>query len=122
MYQLNSNCRSRRGRCHAVALWMEFHLTDDITVSTGLTEPVTVQVILDLTSCRNSERPDVSSCFLRSPQGECVWSMHRKQGVYFLREPGQSSGDGRAAVAYSLTFNPQMGDIKMDFSLPTMTE
>ncbi|KAM9375966.1 protein arginine N-methyltransferase 7 isoform 2-T2 [Pholidichthys leucotaenia] len=34
----------RAGRCHGVALWMEFHLTDDITVSAGLTGPITEQV------------------------------------------------------------------------------
>ncbi|XP_062856906.1 protein arginine N-methyltransferase 7 [Trichomycterus rosablanca] len=81
-----------RGRCHGVALWMEYNLTDDITVSMGLTEPV-------------------------SEEGECVWSMHRKQGVYFFRDPWESSGDGRAAVSYSLTFQPHLGDIKMDFSV-----
>lgn len=35
---------ARRGRCHGVALWMEYSLTDDITVSMGLTEPVTEEV------------------------------------------------------------------------------
>lgn len=34
----------RTGRCHGVALWMEYHLTDDITVSTGLIGPVSEQV------------------------------------------------------------------------------
>lgn len=34
----------RTGRCHGVALWMEYHLTDDITVSTGLIRPVSEQV------------------------------------------------------------------------------
>ncbi len=50
-------------------------------------------------------------------QGECEWSRHRKQGVYFFRSPWESSGDGRAAVSYSLTFEPSLGDIKMDFSI-----
>lgn len=35
---------TRRGRCHGVALWMEYSLTDDITVSMGLTEPVNGEV------------------------------------------------------------------------------
>ncbi|XP_035521546.1 protein arginine N-methyltransferase 7 [Morone saxatilis] len=82
----------RTGRCHGVVLWMEYHLTDDIVVSAGLIGPI-------------------------SEQGECEWSRHRKQGVYFLRSPWDSSGDGRAAVSYSLTFEPSLGDIKMDFSV-----
>uniref|UniRef100_A0A3B5ANT6 Protein arginine N-methyltransferase n=1 Tax=Stegastes partitus TaxID=144197 RepID=A0A3B5ANT6_9TELE len=85
---------SLAGRCHGVALWMEYHLTDDITVSAGLTEPI-------------------------SEQGDCVWSRHRKQGVYFFRTPAESSADGRAAVSYSFTFEPSSGDIKMDFSVTT---
>lgn len=82
----------RAGRCHGVALWMEYHLTDDITVSGGLTGPI-------------------------SERGDCVWSRHRKQGVYFLRTPVESSGDGRSAVSYSFTFEPSLGDIKMDFNV-----
>uniref|UniRef100_A0A3Q4MAD1 Protein arginine N-methyltransferase 7 n=1 Tax=Neolamprologus brichardi TaxID=32507 RepID=A0A3Q4MAD1_NEOBR len=34
----------REGRCHGVALWMEYHLTDDITVSAGLNGPINEQV------------------------------------------------------------------------------
>ncbi|KAK1803976.1 hypothetical protein P4O66_003911 [Electrophorus voltai] len=83
---------TRRGHCHGIVLWMEYHLTDDITVSMGLTKPI-------------------------SEEGECVWCPHRKQGVYFFRNLWESSGDGRAAVSYSLTFDPSIGDIKMDFSV-----
>lgn len=32
------------GRCHGVALWMEYYLTDDITVSAGLMGPIGEQV------------------------------------------------------------------------------
>lgn len=35
-------CRS--GRCHGVALWMEYHLTKDVTVSAGLIGAVGEQV------------------------------------------------------------------------------
>ncbi|KAM4734820.1 protein arginine N-methyltransferase 7 [Anableps anableps] len=82
----------RAGRCHGVALWMEYHLNDDVTVSGGLIQPI-------------------------SEQGDCEWSRHRKQGVYFLRSAWDSSGDGRAVVSYSFTFEPSLGDIKMDFSI-----
>uniref|UniRef100_A0A669B111 Protein arginine N-methyltransferase n=1 Tax=Oreochromis niloticus TaxID=8128 RepID=A0A669B111_ORENI len=82
----------REGRCHGVALWMEYHLTDDITVSAGLTGPI-------------------------NEQGDCEWSRHRKQGVYFFGSPWEISGDGRAAVSYSFTFEPSLGDIRMDFTV-----
>ncbi|KAF3689238.1 Protein arginine N-methyltransferase 7 [Channa argus] len=82
----------RIGRCHGVALWMEYHLTDDIKVSGGLIGSI-------------------------SEQGDLEWSRHRKQGVYFLRSSFESSADGRAAVSYSFTFEPSLGDIKMEFSI-----
>lgn len=82
----------RDGRCHGIALWMEYHLTDDITVSSGLNGPI-------------------------SEQGACEWTRHRKQGVYFLRSPLECSGDGRMALAYNLSFQPQTGDISMCFSV-----
>lgn len=34
----------RTGRCHGVALWMEYQLTNDITVSGGLIGPISEQV------------------------------------------------------------------------------
>uniref|UniRef100_A0AAZ3S831 Protein arginine N-methyltransferase 7 n=1 Tax=Oncorhynchus tshawytscha TaxID=74940 RepID=A0AAZ3S831_ONCTS len=37
--------------------------------------------------------------------------------VYFFRSPWESSGDGRASVSYSFTFEPSIGDIKMDFTV-----
>uniref|UniRef100_A0A672JQ35 Protein arginine N-methyltransferase n=1 Tax=Salarias fasciatus TaxID=181472 RepID=A0A672JQ35_SALFA len=82
----------RDGRCHGVALWMEYQLTKDIRVSAGLNGPI-------------------------SEQGACQWTRHRKQGVYFLRTPWESSGDGSASLTYSLTFQPQTGDISVDFGV-----
>ncbi|KAL0968259.1 hypothetical protein UPYG_G00264410 [Umbra pygmaea] len=83
---------TRRGRCHGVALWMEYQLNDDITVSLGLTKPV-------------------------SEEGACEWSLHRKQGVYFFRLPWDCSGDEDASLCYAVTFEPSTGDIKMDFTV-----
>ncbi|KAM4618369.1 protein arginine N-methyltransferase 7 [Polymixia lowei] len=82
----------RSGHCHGVALWMEYQLTDDITFSMGLTQPI-------------------------SEQGVCEWSRHRKQGVYFFTSPWESSGDGRTSASYSFTFEPSSGDIKMEFTV-----
>ncbi|KAJ7997782.1 hypothetical protein DPEC_G00215690 [Dallia pectoralis] len=83
---------TRRGRCHGVALWMEYQLNDDITVSMGLTKPI-------------------------SDEGVCEWSLHRKQGVFFFRSPWDGSGDEGASVSYTFTFEPSIGDIKMDFTV-----
>ncbi|KAM3870019.1 protein arginine N-methyltransferase 7 [Diretmus argenteus] len=82
---------TRTGLGHGVALWMEYQLTDDITVSMGLTGPI-------------------------SEQGGCEWSRHRKQGVYFFGSPWESAGDGRSSVSYSFSFQPSSGDIKMEFT------
>ncbi|RXM31221.1 Protein arginine N-methyltransferase 7 [Acipenser ruthenus] len=81
---------SRKGRCHGVALWMDYHLTDDISVSTGLTQPP-------------------------NQQGDCEWSPHRKQAVYFFSSPWESAGDNASSITYSLTFQPATGDIIMEF-------
>ncbi|KAM8860586.1 protein arginine N-methyltransferase 7 isoform 2-T2 [Synchiropus picturatus] len=82
---------TRGGVCHGAALWLEFQLTPDITVSGGLTGPPT-------------------------DEGGCSWTRHRKQGVYFFRSGWEVSGDGRTSMSYSLTFDPSSGDIRMDFS------
>ncbi|XP_029993197.1 protein arginine N-methyltransferase 7 [Sphaeramia orbicularis] len=82
----------RSGRCHGVALWMEYNLTEDVTVSGGLIGPI-------------------------GEQGECQWTPHRRQGVYFFRSPWDTTADARAGVSYTLTFEPSLGDIKMDFSI-----
>ncbi|XP_051545825.1 protein arginine N-methyltransferase 7 [Myxocyprinus asiaticus] len=81
-----------RGCCHAVALWMEYQLTEDITVSMGLSKPI-------------------------DEEGACEWNPHRKQGVFFFGSTNESSGDGREDLFYNLTFEPHTGDIKMDFSV-----
>uniref|UniRef100_A0A8C2G563 Protein arginine N-methyltransferase n=1 Tax=Cyprinus carpio TaxID=7962 RepID=A0A8C2G563_CYPCA len=78
--------------CHGVALWMEYQLTEDITVSMGLTKPV-------------------------REEGACEWNPHRKQGVFFFRSVREMSGDGRENLSYNLTFEPHTGDIKMNFSV-----
>nr|XP_023675560.1 protein arginine N-methyltransferase 7 isoform X1 [Paramormyrops kingsleyae] len=82
----------RSGRCHGVVLWIEYQLTDDITASMGLIRPV-------------------------SEQGVCQWSPHQKQGVYFFSSPRDTVGDGQAAVSYNLTFEPSIGDIRMQYSV-----
>ncbi|XP_037109470.1 protein arginine N-methyltransferase 7 isoform X2 [Syngnathus acus] len=81
----------RSGNCHGVAMWLEYHLTRDISVSVGLTEPI-------------------------SEEGHCEWSRHSKQGVYFFRSGWENSANDRAALFYNFIFEPSSGDIKMDFN------
>ncbi|XP_051916832.1 protein arginine N-methyltransferase 7 isoform X1 [Hippocampus zosterae] len=82
----------RSGHCHGVAMWLVYHLTPNISVSVGLTEPI-------------------------GEQGHCEWSRHSKQGVYFFRSRWEDSGSDRAAVLYNFTFEPSSGEVKMDFNV-----
>ncbi|XP_058384078.1 protein arginine N-methyltransferase 7 isoform X3 [Diceros bicornis minor] len=84
----------RPGRSHGVVLWMEYHLTQDSTVSTGLLKPA-----------ENKE--------------DCCWNPHCKQAVYFFSstlDPRAPLGGSRT-VSYAVEFHPHTGDITMDFTL-----
>lgn len=87
----------RSGQYHGVAMWMEYHLTEDITVSAGLVKPI-------------------------DEQGKCEWSSHQKQAVFFFSAPYDTSADDGAHVSYTLTFEPSSGDIRMDFSVQSPHE
>ncbi|XP_016041323.1 protein arginine N-methyltransferase 7 isoform X2 [Erinaceus europaeus] len=83
----------RPGRSHGVVLWMEYHLTPDSTVSTGLLKST-------------------------EDKGDCCWNPHCKQAVYFFG----SVLDHRAplgntqTISYTVEFHPHTGDVSMDFS------
>ncbi|XP_004371702.1 protein arginine N-methyltransferase 7 isoform X1 [Trichechus manatus latirostris] len=84
----------RPGRSHGAVLWMDYHLTPDSTVSTGLLRPA-------------------------GDKGDCCWNPHCKQAVYFF----STSLDPRVplsspqSVTYTVEFRPHTGDITMDFRL-----
>ncbi|XP_061404744.1 LOW QUALITY PROTEIN: protein arginine N-methyltransferase 7 [Lethenteron reissneri] len=81
-------CRS--GTCHAVVLWMEYLLTDELHIMTGLNQPP-------------------------SQQGECVWNPNTKQAVFFLGNPRSlEEGD---AINFSLHFHPNTGELKTVFAV-----
>ncbi|XP_040136006.2 protein arginine N-methyltransferase 7 isoform X3 [Ictidomys tridecemlineatus] len=85
----------RPGRSHGIVLWMEYHLTPDSTVSTGLLEPV-------------------------DDKGNCCWNPHCKQAVYFLSptlDPRVPLLGSPRAVTYTVEFHPNTGDITMEFKL-----
>ncbi|KAG8521778.1 Protein arginine N-methyltransferase 7 [Galemys pyrenaicus] len=84
----------RPGRSHGAVLWMEYHLTPDSTISTGLLEPA-------------------------EDKGDCCWNPHCKQAVYFFSttlDPRVPLGDPQT-VNYTVEFHPHTGDVTMDFSL-----
>ncbi|XP_043937449.1 protein arginine N-methyltransferase 7 isoform X2 [Protopterus annectens] len=83
----------RPGKAHGVVLWMDYHLTDDITVSKGLLK-------------------------LPSEKGECSWYPHCKQAVYFLStilKQDSVSDHLPSVVTYNVCFEPKTGDLSMDF-------
>ncbi|XP_048461962.1 protein arginine N-methyltransferase 7 [Rhincodon typus] len=92
IYSTGSMKLLRSGTCHGVVLWMDYSLTDDISISTGLTRPC-------------------------SHTGDCNWNPHCKQGVYFLSSVTnpKHSTDGLNSVVYDVTFHPESGEVAMDF-------
>jgi len=88
----------RPGRSHGAVLWMEYHLTSDSTVSTGLLE-----------SAEDKE--------------DCCWNPHCKQAVYFFTSPDcRAPQGGPRTVSYTVEFQPRTGDVTMDFTLSDTPE
>lgn len=88
----------RPGKSHGAVLWMEYQLTPDSTVSTGLMNPA-------------------------EDKGDCCWNPHCKQAVYFLSATLDPSVplDGPQSVSYAVEFHPLTGDITMEFRLADNT-
>ncbi|XP_045671006.1 protein arginine N-methyltransferase 7 isoform X3 [Ursus americanus] len=88
----------RPGRSHGAVLWMEYHLTPDSTVSTGLLKPA-------------------------EDKEDCCWNPHCKQAVYFFTTPDCRAPRGSPrAVSYTVEFHPHTGDVTMDFTLSDTVE
>ncbi|XP_063467680.1 protein arginine N-methyltransferase 7 isoform X7 [Symphalangus syndactylus] len=89
----------RPGRSHAAVLWMEYHLTPECTLSTGLLEPA-------------------------DPEGGCCWNPHCKQAVYFFSPAPDHRAlvGGPRTVSYAVEFHPDTGDIAMEFRLADTPE
>ncbi|NXP87201.1 ANM7 methyltransferase, partial [Passerina amoena] len=83
----------RKGKSHGAVLWMEYHLTADISVSTGLVQ-------------------------LSNEKENCEWNPHCKQGVYFFSSVIESEIlSDPTAVEYAMNFDTKTGEIAMDFKL-----
>ncbi|XP_029200545.2 protein arginine N-methyltransferase 7-like isoform X1 [Acropora millepora] len=93
---------SSSGTLHGIVLWMDFHLTDKLTVSTGL-----------------EQREELGGKRRRLP-----WVRHTKQGVYFMRSPPRIPDesllkDNSPTIRYSVHFEPTTGEMEFDFHLRT---
>lgn len=93
------------GTLHCIVLWMDFHLTDKITVTTGLQQNQDLQGL-----------PKKRSKF--------EWVRHTKQGVYFMQSPPRIEDeallkDNVPHVRYSVNFEPTTGEVDFDFQLHT---
>lgn len=89
------------GTLHGIVIWMEFHLTDDITVTTGLQKNQEVNGKL---------------------QPKLRWVRHTKQGVYFIQSPPRIEDEALInenipRVRYCVGFEPASGEIDFDFQL-----
>jgi len=92
----------RPGTFHGVAIWMDFHLTEKLTVTTGLQQ--------------NQELAEGTS--------KLNWVRHTKQGVYFMQLPTQIQDetlvkDNVPDIRYAVSFEPNSGEIDFNFQLRT---
>lgn len=76
------------GTCHGIALWMEYDLDANTTLSTGLVK----------TSTSNQS-----------------WNAHYKQGVFFLRKPLCTINIAKPVIQYEISFIPQTRDVRVKF-------
>jgi len=93
---------TRAGTLHGVVLWMDFHLTEKLTVTTGL---------------RQKQEP-------AEERSKLQWVRHTKQGVYFMQSPPRIQDEALVKntvprVRYSVNFEPSTGEIDFDFQLHT---
>ncbi|XP_066183918.1 protein arginine N-methyltransferase 7 isoform X1 [Sylvia atricapilla] len=83
----------RKGKSHGAVLWMEYHLTANISVNTGLIR-------------------------LSNEKGNCEWNPHCKQAVYFFSSVIESEiQSDPTAVTYAINFDTKKGELAMDFKL-----
>lgn len=78
------------GLCNGIAIWVDWHLDDDIVVSTGPTKKITV--------------------------GERVlWDFHTRQGVHLL--PDLKEVTSKSILTSSFKFDPKEGTMQFYFEL-----
>ena len=90
--------------CHAVGLWMEYELTENFNLSTGVQIPFGID------------------CFTQMPQTP-VWSKHHKQAVFFFKHPislNQSEvleENYSPCIHYNIKFSSENGEVTTKFDV-----
>lgn len=80
------------GSLNGVALWIDWQLDEDVTISGGPTAPVTL--------------------------GQNVqWDVHSKQAVYFMKNPVHLSNRVDKVLNYEVGFNVETYEMKVAFSV-----
>nr|CAG4640705.1 EOG090X02VY [Eulimnadia texana] len=78
------------GNCNGIAIWIDWNLHKDTTVSTGPVETIVPGKLVE-------------------------WDIHSKQGVYLLKNP-QNVQSGQQ-LRYEVCFSPESGNFKFEFLL-----
>ena len=83
------------GWVHAVVVWIDFNLSKDVKISTGLISPPKDNTALE-------------------------WDPHTKQAVHLLRTPIKVDTTKEGAkwrLKYKAVFRPSFGDFEFDFDV-----
>ncbi|CAK9803941.1 Protein arginine N-methyltransferase 7 [Anthophora plagiata] len=80
----------KNGTCNGVALWVDWHLDSEITISSGPTAEV-------------------------QPGKRISWDRFTRQGVHLFKDIARVTQ--RSVVSYSFNFVPQHGNVKFDFHI-----
>lgn len=83
---------SDSGHCNGIALWMDWNLDEDVTISTGPVEQVVVGKNI-------------------------VWDPYTRQGVYFLGKESKAVAEGSASLKFTIKFDPETGSFDFEFGL-----
>ena len=130
MFILFKSWRSfhRPGTFHGVAIWMDFHLTEKLTITTGLQQVRHPNHLLVENSLCRFNPPLIY--FLSQNQGVADWTSklnwvrHTKQGVYFMQSPTKIQDETLVKnnvpdIRYAVSFEPNSGEIDFNFQLRT---
>lgn len=80
------------GSLNGVALWIDWQLDENTTISGGPTLPVTL--------------------------GQNIqWDVHSKQAVYFIKQPISLSDSSEKVLNYQISFVPDTHELKLHFSV-----
>ena len=81
------------GKCNGIAVWMDFHLDEENSISTGLTSPA-------------------------KPGEKLNWDFYSRQGVHLFKEPiAINAGKNSDTLSYKIKFDPKTGEFDFAFNV-----